>query len=189
MPKAIEITNALYGAYRLALRDADGMKFFDTSADGFWRSFFAALLIAPLYMVLLSMRYRTGLVNVSVLRFITIETSAYVITWVAFPLLMITLCHTLKRDDRYFGFIVAYNWATVLQNGIYLSISILTVVGVIPIPAGNMISLAVLIAILFYTWFIAKTALNITTAQAVAIVALDSGLGILINGIAESMLI
>jgi hypothetical protein len=189
MPKTTEITNALYGAYRLALRDAGGMKFFDTSINGFWRSFFAALLIAPLYSALLSMRYRAGPADASLLRFITVEASAYVIAWVAFPLAMISLCRALKRDDRYLGFIVAYNWAEVLQNGVYLPISILTLAGVIPVPAGNMISLAVLIAILFYIWFIARTALNITAAQAVVIVALDSGLGILINGIAESMLI
>ncbi len=189
MPKTAEIAKALYGAYRLALRDPQGMTFFDTSVNGFWRSFFAAVLIAPLYLVLLSVRYRVGLIDAPLFRLITVEISAYIIAWVAFPLAMITLCRILKRDDRYLGFIVAYNWAAVLQNGIYLPLSFLTITGAIPAPAGNMISLAVLIAILFYTWFIAKTALNITSAQAAAIVFLDYGLGILINGLAESMII
>ncbi len=189
MPKAGEIVNALYGAYRLALRDPGGMKFFDTSINGFWRSFFAAVLIAPLYLALLSMRYRVGLTDAPLFRLIIVETSAYVIAWVAFPLAMITLCRIMKRDGSYLGFIVAYNWAAVLQNGVYLPLSFLAIAGAIPAPAGDMISLAVLIAILFYTWFIARTALDITAAQAVGVVALDSGLGILINGVAESMII
>ncbi len=189
MPKTAEIAKALYGAYRLALRDPGGMAFFDTSMDGFWRSFFAAVLIAPLYFILLYVRYRAGLVDAPLFRLIAVEASAYTIAWVAFPLAMITLCRILKRDDRYLGFIVAYNWAAVLQNGLYLPLSFLAIAGAIPSPAGNMISLAVLIAILFYTWFIAKTALNITSAQAVTVVFLDYGLGILINGLAESMMI
>lgn len=189
MPKTAEIAKALYGAYRLALRDPGGMAFFDTSIDGFWRSFFAAVLIAPLYLILLSVRYRAGMIDAPLFRLITVEASAYAIAWVAFPLAMITLCRILKRDDRYLGFIVAYNWAAVLQNGLYLPLSLLALTGAIPAPAANMISLAVLIAIFFYTWFIAKTALNIPSAQALVVVFLDYGLGILINGFTESMLI
>jgi len=51
VPSAREMMYALYGAYRLARFDAGGMRYFDASIDGFWRSFFAAVLIAPFYLI------------------------------------------------------------------------------------------------------------------------------------------
>ena len=44
-----EIARSLTGAWRLFLGRPDAMRFFDTSVDGFWRSFRAIILVAPLY--------------------------------------------------------------------------------------------------------------------------------------------
>jgi len=188
MVSARETANALYGAYRLAARDPGGMAFFDISIGGFWRSFFAAVLIAPLFAVLLSVRYRLGLADAPLERFIAIEAITYVIAWVAFPLAMVTVSRLIKREKNYLGFIVAYNWASVLQNGVYLPLAILTVTGGVPADAGNFLNLILLALILAYTWFIAKTALDIPGPQAAAIVALDFALGIFINGVAQGIL-
>ena len=56
IPTAGETLRALYGAYRLARLDAGGMAYFDSSIGGFWRSFFAAVLVVPFYALLLVMR-------------------------------------------------------------------------------------------------------------------------------------
>lgn len=53
MPKFSEIATALYGAYRLARLDPQGMQYFDLSIGGFWRSFFAAVLMAPFFALLI----------------------------------------------------------------------------------------------------------------------------------------
>ena len=44
-----EIERSLTGAWRLFLGKPDAMRQFDSSVDGFWRSFRAIVLIAPLY--------------------------------------------------------------------------------------------------------------------------------------------
>ena len=44
-----EIERSLTGAWRLFLNQPDAMQSFDTSVDGFWRSFQAIVLVAPLY--------------------------------------------------------------------------------------------------------------------------------------------
>ena len=49
-----EIGPALYGAWRLAHFDPDGMRYFDRSIAGFWRSFRVALLGAPLWIIILA---------------------------------------------------------------------------------------------------------------------------------------
>ena len=52
MPDHEEVLHSLYGAYRLAFLDRSGMSHFNLSVDGFWRSFFAAVLVAPGFALL-----------------------------------------------------------------------------------------------------------------------------------------
>ena len=46
-----EIQTSIYGAWRLARGDVRGISLFDATYRGFWRSFIAMILIAPLYAV------------------------------------------------------------------------------------------------------------------------------------------
>ena len=119
-----EAATALYGAYRLARVDEHGMDFFDTSIEGFWRSFYAAALVAPLYVILMVTRFQAGDVQASGLQFVAVEMIAYVTSWVAFPVVAAYLAPMVQRDHRYLRYIVAYNWASVLQNLVCLPIAI-----------------------------------------------------------------
>ncbi len=188
MPSAQEAVLSLYGAYRLARFDARGMTYFETSIEGFWRSFFAAVIVAPFYAVLLFMRYAASETGVGAMRFASVEAIAYVIAWVAFPLAMVFLARVLKREERYLGYIVAYNWAAVLQNGLYLPLGMLGVTAAVPVGAANVLGLIALSLILVYTWFIARVALNVGAGPAAALVALDLVLSVFINAVASAML-
>lgn len=188
MLSAREAATSLYGAYRLARFDARGMTYFETSLGGFWRSFYAAVIVAPMFAVLLVMRYAAGGVAVGGVRFAVVEAIAYVIAWVAFPLVMVSLARLLKREERYLGYIVAYNWASVLQNGLYLPLVMLGMAGVIPAETVGPLSLIALSLILVYGWFIAKVALDVGAGTAVALVALDLVLSVFIDIVASSML-
>ena len=188
-----EIATGLYGAYRLAHLDTGGMAGFDKTLSGFWKSFFAALLAAPLYALLtaLNLPDDTGkelLETEGGARVFLIEALAYVIGWVLFPLVMIRITDLLQRQQEYFIFIVAYNWAGVLQIAIFLPVAALTVSGLLPLAGGNFLSTIVLFAILYYQWFITRTALRIEVGAAVAIVCLDMALSILVTGISSIIL-
>ena len=52
----VEVQLALAGCLRLARGDRGGLACFDRSIDGFWRSFRAAVISYPLYLMLLAMR-------------------------------------------------------------------------------------------------------------------------------------
>src|SRR5215469_3477707 len=105
-----EVQLAIVGSLRLARGDRGGLSFFDRSVDGFWRSFRAAVIAYPLYLALLSMRVtdaeweRSGALLIA-----TVETIAYVIAWVAFPLIMLTVTRWIGRANRFFDFMVPYN--------------------------------------------------------------------------------
>src|SRR6266403_91977 len=94
----LEVRLAMIGALRLARGDRGGLSCFDRSLDGFWRSFRAAVIGYPLYLVLLSMRVTVGEWERSgALLIITVETIAYVIAWTAFPLMMLIVTQRIAR--------------------------------------------------------------------------------------------
>lgn len=183
-----EVIRSLYGAYRLARLDASGLTFFNATVTGFWRSFFAAVLVAPLYIVLVMIRYGVSGEQVPLFRFLAIETIAYVIAWVAFPVIMATVTKTIGRERHFIRFIVAYNWAGVLQNALYLPIIIFGSVGLLSEAGANTLALLAISLIMVYTWFITRTALDVTGAQAAGIVGLDFMISIFINAVANGMI-
>lgn len=180
-------TSALYGAYRLARADAGGMAYFDTSIGGFWRSFLAAALVAPLFALFLAVRFNAGDLEVSPMRFAAVQTIGYVIAWLVFPLIIFHVCQAIEREDEFIGYIVAYNWASVWQNLIYLPFIILSELGYLSLGAGRTIGMLVLILVMLYTWFITKTALRITGVLATGLVVLDFVVSIILNVLTEGM--
>ncbi len=182
-----EAFNSLYGAYRLARFDAGGMAYFETTVGGFWRSFVAAALVAPLYAMMLVQSFAEGRLPGHPLRVALIEVIAYVIGWVVFPLVMAWLVKVFEREERYIGYIVAYNWAAVLQNGLFLPLVMATETGGTPGDPAQAMVMVALVMIMVYGWFIARTALDIPTSTAAGLVILDLVLGLLVSTVANGM--
>jgi hypothetical protein len=183
-----EASTALYGAFRLARLDAGGLSFFDASVDGFWRSFYAALLVAPLYLLLVLVRYVTEFGEASSVRYVLVESIAYAISWLAFPVLMDVVSGFLGRRERYIRYIVAYNWAAVLQNALYLPIVIFGITGAIPQGAASTLAVVALALIFAYIWFITRSALAVPGPTAAGIVVADFLLSVLIQATADRLL-
>ena len=188
MPTTGETLHALYGAWRLARLDKNGMAFFDISIRGFWASFFAAVLVAPLYGLFLILRFGGGLESVPAWRFALIKAIAYVLSWIAFPLAMASYTRMVGCWDRYVAFVVAYNWASVLQNGLYLSVGILATVKALPGSTAGLLGVVAFALVLAYSGYVARVALQTTVAVAAGAVALDFFIGLVINAIADWML-
>ena len=184
----LEMRLALVGALRLAKGDRGGLSCFDRSLDGFWRSFRAAVIAYPLYLILLVMRVtiaeweRSGGFYI-----IVVETIAYVIAWVAFPLAMLTVTRWLNRSHRFFDFMVPYNWSQLPQSALFVLVGLETESGVLGSQPAQAIEVAVAVAVLVYEWFIARVALDTTAAAAVFVVFVDLLLGVLISHVASGL--
>ena len=183
-----EIIRSLYGALHLARGDTSGMAFFNATEQGFWSSFTAAILIAPLFALLLTIRYHVNEAGVSLLRFTAIETIAYVVSWVAFPLLLYHLTDILGTGHRFIRYIVAYNWASVLQNLLYLPFALLVEAHLVQGAGSTFFGIILLGLVLLYTWFVTRTALEVTNLLAAGLVMIDLVLSIFINTITQGML-
>jgi hypothetical protein len=175
---------ALAGSLRLARGEPGGLSYFDRSLDGFWRSFRAAVICYPLYLLLLSMRVSVGDWQTSGgWRIVVVETIGYVVAWVAFPLLMLTVTRWIGRAHRFFDFMVPYNWCQVPQSALFVLVGLVSAGGMLGTRASAAMEIGAAIATLLYEWSIARVALDTTGLVAVFVVLLDLVLGALISRI------
>jgi hypothetical protein len=185
---AREAVYSIFGVYRLALLDKSGLSYLDRSPEGALRSFYAALIVLPAYALLVILRLWDILPEVSLFRFIAVEGLAYVISWTAFPLVMFYISGLLDRSGRYFEFLSAYNWSSVIQMGLYLPVVAIADSGLVPEGLGEGLVLIVTMLVLLYQWFIARTTLDINGGSAAGVVLLDMILAVFITGTADGML-
>jgi hypothetical protein len=187
-----EVAYGLYGAYRLAHLDSRGMDYFDDSLHGFWRSFNAALIAAPAYAILVLLHIIDAAeagehIQRGWLHLFLVESLAYAIGVFAFPLVMLHVSTVLDRQDRYLGFIVAYNWASVLQIGLFLPVTAAISAGLFPGGFGSLIWIVTFALILFYAGYIARTALRIRPLEAAGVVFVDLSLSVAISWVAMGL--
>jgi hypothetical protein len=185
MPDQEEVLRSIYGAYRLAWLDRTGMSHFNLSVEGFWRSFFAAVVVAPGYALLVAQELFTRADEVSPAWAFVIETLAYGIGWAAFPVVAIGVTHLLGLSRNYAAMIIAANWAVVIQVGVFIAAVGLSFV--LPVLGGLVVTLATG-AILFYQWFVIRTALDTTAGIAIALVVVDLLVNSAVNLTADSLL-
>jgi len=184
-PNAHEIAAALRGALRLARLDAGGLALFDRTLTGFWRSFFAAVIAAPAHLFLLVITPEVP-PDVPIGRAIAVESIAYAIRWLAYPFAMLLVVDLLRRRERFFDYMVAYNWSNVPQ--IFLLTLVTAVGAALPDPLGPLLSALALLSILIYEWFVAKVGLLVSGPTAVTLVLLDLMLGVSISLVTSALL-
>jgi len=86
------VTAALTGAWRLARLDPQGMRWFDLSERGFWRSFQAAVIAAPAYLLLLLLYQAHAPESTDATSSLTLQMLLFAVQWATFPLLLIPIC-------------------------------------------------------------------------------------------------
>jgi len=176
---------ALAGALRLAAGGRDGLAAFEATPRGFWHSFTAALLGAPLLAVL-KLAAMPGIVDraASPARVVAAEAIGYVVGWVLFPLVMLRLADAIDRGGQVLLFLVAWNWANLVQATVQVPVALLVMTGLLPDLLADLVALAVIGWALWYEWFVARHGLAVTAGQAALIVLLDLLLGLLVSATA-----
>ncbi|MBH62612.1 MAG: hypothetical protein CL569_09215 [Alphaproteobacteria bacterium] len=179
MPTGQEIVNSAFGAYRLALLDATALRWFTISIPAFWRSFIAALLVAPPFALIVALRFDPEFMAGG--SYWLSEITSYVLGWIVFPAVMVPVCWALSLGSYYFTYIIAYNWSAVVQVSVILPVVILDSSGLLPATLNTFLGLLVTGALLFYQWFIARTALRAAPMLALAVVVVDLMLGLVVT--------
>lgn len=179
---------ALTGAVRLARGDRRGLACFNPTEEGFWHSFRAAVLCYPLYLILLAFPIELGPApDLDPWRMLIVETIHYVISWVAFPLLMIPLVDRLRRHERYFGFMVAYNWCQTPQTVVFALVALAGAIGLLSAEAMLIADLIVGIGALVYEWYVSYVALDVSRSKAVLVIVADVVLATILSHVSASL--
>ena len=191
MPSGADIKNAMAGAWRLFCGDRQGLERFDLSAEGFFRSFWVIVLVAPIYAasvltersLLLSGRFPAD--DFSDGLFFAARALTFVIDWFTFPLVMIFVTRRLHLGERYAAYITVRNWTALPSAALTSLPTIAYGLDLVPILATTLATYVFLIIVLRFGWFIARSVLQTSAAIAAAIVALDLSLSLLIGRIGD----
>lgn len=188
IPSTREIVYGLFGAWRLAHLDQSGMSYFDDSVEGFWKSFFAAALVAPGYVILIVLEPSATNTSAGALRLFLIHLLTYSMSWTVFPVIVHPICQAIDRDAAYVRFIVAFNWAKVVQMAVYLPVVIIVWLGILSEALASLLNGGVYMLLLGYQWFVTRTALDIRPWPATGLVALDFIISVILSVLAVGML-
>lgn len=188
MPSFREIVYGIYGAWRMARLDPGAMSYFERTPEAFWKSFFAAVIVAPGFAILIIDQMSQIEFEAGVARIIVVELIAYLLAWIVFPALVHQICEAIGKREAYIGYIVAFNWSKVIQMAVFLPVIAVIATGVLPEDSGSLLRWVVSILILSYEWFVTRTALGVTAMGAVGFVALDLVIDLIVRGITIGML-
>jgi len=185
MPPLAEIRHYFEGAVRLAKGDTGGMEHFDFSVDGFWRSFWALVVVAPGYAIIVADQYISRGDPVAFWPTFSAETVSYLLSWIVFPVLAIWLTRMFDVAERYVPLIVTLNWSSMVQ--IAAMLVPIALAAVLSPAMAQFLFFIVTGAVLFYHGFIIKTALDCTIGIAALFLAADLVAVMIIKGLVFSI--
>jgi hypothetical protein len=188
MPSAREIVYAVYGAWLLLRFEARGLTYFKDSVPAFWRSFFAAVIVAPAYLVMTVTHLAKSQTEAGLLQALAVELPAYVILWTAFPLALFYITRGIGKEDRFLIAVIALNWTAIIHVALSLPVHLVTQAQLLPPPIGDLLGLGLFVFLLIYEWFIVRTALTVGGLVAAGVVFLDVFLSFAIRAAADGML-
>lgn len=178
---------ALFGL-RLILRlEPGGFSFFEKTYNGFVRSFFPAVLLSPFYFLHTGLSFGDENETLGMAPYFVVETLSYVLSWTIFPFVMIYVARSLDRSDRYFAYLVPYNWFQLTIGGLAMPLLLLIDIGWLDNAGGAFFNFVILGVLMVYGTFLARTALNVATTTALGIVFMDVLLNLLTNELIDKI--
>ena len=188
IPTFHEVSASMYGAWRLARLDRQGMVWFDRTIEGVTRSFWAAILCFPGFIALLALRVSPAeWMQSGAAHILLVESISYVVGWAAFPLIALWLCARIGHEQGGLNFVAAYNWAQILETSLFVIVALIGSLHAVAEPAAEFLGLIALALALGYEWFIARIAVGAGGIAATALILIDLVLGAGLNRVTQDL--
>jgi len=110
MLSAAEIARGVQGALVFLWRDPSAPTYFDNTTEACLRSFRVMVLVAPLHVILLLVRYSSATVAAEDVEIFFVEALSYIVEWLLFPVVFHEIARRQGWLDRYARYIGALNW-------------------------------------------------------------------------------
>ncbi|MGO4573153.1 hypothetical protein [Microvirga sp. 2TAF3] len=191
---ADEVNRSFKGTLDLLNSRVEGLKAFDMSERGFWRSFAAIWLTLPAYIVSLAFeRLRLGLLLpdhplLDSLWIDLVVAIGHVASFVVLPVAMIWVTRKFKLTGHYVPFVIVTNWVNVIGMLVMSIPVLLLLLGWAPPALAGLFSVAFLAIILRLQWFATKATLHVPCFFAFGIVALGIALNTFIDTAVRGLL-
>lgn len=186
---ADEVNRSFKGTLDLLNSRSEGLKSFDMSERGFWRSFAAIWLTLPAYIISLAIeRMRLGVVApdgalLDNLWVDAVVALGHVGGYAALPLAMIWIARRFGLTSRYASFVIVTNWISVIGLLVLSVPAMLLLLGWATPSLAGLFSLAFAVILARIQWFATKATLGLSNLPALSIVLF----GILLNCGVESL--
>jgi hypothetical protein len=181
-----EAMRGVFAAWFMFLRDKRAASLLSNDYVTAVKSYWAALLILPLYLVVttIELTFGTGsgdIRNFGVMveqagfaRAAIAEVCVYVLCWfVAWPLVLDKLAPYLDCDDNFFRYVAAYNWMRVIYVMVGVFYIAALAAGAIPAESRDAAGFALLVVLLTYHWFVLRHALGANGGYSALLVAAE----------------
>lgn len=165
MPPAEDIQRYLTGAWRMMTGRAEGLDLLDISSDGFWNSFFAMVLAAPV-LVVGWVAYANELALATdglasrggiVLRLAIADIAAWVVPIAG----LAVVAGPAGIGDRFVHYVVASNWGSAITVWLMLPPSLIELAGIDRANGTvSLLALALFGVALVLTWRLTNVALQ-----------------------------
>jgi hypothetical protein len=116
------------------------------------------------------------------------EILTYIVGWLLYPLVAYEICRLIGRETEYPGYIVVYNWSTILLVGAEMLVWLPTLAGLTAAVTSQRLDFLVTHIYLIYLWFIARGALRIPPISAIGMVFTDYVLSSVLATVHDAML-
>lgn len=153
MFSAAEIARGVQGALAFLWRDPKAPTYFDNTTEACLRSFRLMLLVAPLHIILLLVRYSDVTVTADEMEIFVVETLSYVVEWLLFPVVFHEIARRQGWLDRYARYIGALNWINL--PGMALAVVFVPLAHLAPPAISGLVNIA--LQGLFFNWFLVTT--------------------------------
>jgi len=177
---------AIQGAFRLARFDGRGFHHFIATPEGFWHSCLAALMVAPMQVLLVHLVGKQFPDHPTLDALATVNyLLSFVVQWLAWPLVMLNFANRIGRDRQIMTYLVAYNWVNLPQVTVFLAVTAVTSSGMLPVKLAHILTFASFIYFMALKAFVARRALALGRGLTVAVVGLDLALSFLLASLVE----
>lgn len=164
-----EARQSVRGSIRVLRFDPDALDAFNLTREGFWRSFYAAVILLPAYVAYLLALPIPQQVGAG--RFWLIEAINYPLIWTLWPLISFYICRGAGLLEKYTTYITVHNWAQIFLLGGQLLVVLLATALDPAGPGGGLIAVT-WIAVLVAETLIVRFTLGVPWPQAIMIEAL-----------------
>ena len=175
-----EMVRSFKGALQLLKLDPTGVLAFNNSTQGFWRSFSALIIIAPIYIGL-SLMELPGIDGAAKDKSIMAHLMILVLQLALWLGVVGFVARKMNISDRYPLYVIVYNWANALMMVIIAIPFAAFSVGLLTDNQVVFIVVLVELAMLLYEWFITRISLQISGLIAGAMVLGDYVLSVAIS--------